>query len=132
MPEAVLLEAVRTPFARRGGTYRDVRPDRSLAHALQGLVRRAGIDPGKIRDVLTGAVTQVTPSPAWVACAPRWTGAGAADGGGPAAVPGGPRGAPDLDLPAPARRPGPPASGPGFGVRLDAAFVKRAVRVRAE
>jgi acetyl-CoA acetyltransferase family protein len=59
MPEAVLLEAVRTPFARRGGAYRDVRPDRLLAHILQGLVRRAGIEPGKIEDVLTGTVTQV-------------------------------------------------------------------------
>jgi acetyl-CoA acetyltransferase family protein len=58
VPEAVLLEAVRTPFARRGGAYRDVRPDRLLAHALQGLVRRVGIDPGRIEDVLTGAVTQ--------------------------------------------------------------------------
>jgi acetyl-CoA acyltransferase len=58
VPEAVLLEAVRTPFARCGGAYRDVRPDRLLAHALQGLVRRAGIDPGKVGDVLTGVVTQ--------------------------------------------------------------------------
>jgi acetyl-CoA acyltransferase len=58
MAEPVLLEAVRTPFARRGGAYRDVRPDRLLAHALQGLVRRAGIDPGKVEDVLTGTVTQ--------------------------------------------------------------------------
>src|SRR5262249_45549300 len=58
VPEAVILEAVRTPFARRGGAYRDVRPDRLLAHALQALVRRAGIDPGKIEDVLAGPVTQ--------------------------------------------------------------------------
>jgi len=58
VPEAVLLEGVRTPFARRGGAYRDVRPDRLLAHALQGLVRPAGIDPGRIEDVLTGTVTQ--------------------------------------------------------------------------
>src|SRR5437660_7116160 len=58
MSEAVILEAVRTPFARRGGAYRDTRPDRLLAHALEGLVRRAGIDPGKIEDVLAGAVTQ--------------------------------------------------------------------------
>ncbi|MCI0462550.1 MAG: thiolase family protein [Gemmataceae bacterium] len=58
MPEAVLLEAVRTPFARRGSAYRDVRPDRLLAHALRGLVTRVGIEPGKIDDVLTGTVTQ--------------------------------------------------------------------------
>src|SRR6266545_3409916 len=58
MPEAVLLEAVRTPFARRGGAYREVRPDRLLADTLQGLVRRVGIDPARIDDVLTGTVTQ--------------------------------------------------------------------------
>jgi len=58
MPEAVLVEAVRTPFARHRSAYRDTRPDRLLAHALQGLVQRAGIDAGKIEDVITGAVTQ--------------------------------------------------------------------------
>lgn len=59
MAEAVLLTAVRTPFARRGGAYRDTRPDRLLAHALDGLVRRAGIDPRRVEDVVTGTVTQV-------------------------------------------------------------------------
>src|SRR5207244_4217304 len=52
------LEAVRTPFARRGAAYRDIRPDRLLAHTLQGLVQRAGIAPGKVEDMLTGTVTQ--------------------------------------------------------------------------
>ncbi len=58
MAEAVLLNAVRTPFARRGGAYRDTRPDRLLAHALDGLVRRAGIEPRRVEDVITGVVTQ--------------------------------------------------------------------------
>jgi acetyl-CoA acetyltransferase family protein len=58
MPESVILEAVRTPFARRGGGFRDIRPDRLLAHALQGLVERARIDPAKIEDVINGTVTQ--------------------------------------------------------------------------
>ncbi len=58
MPEAVLLEAVRTPFARQRSAYRDIHPDRLLAHALEGLVQRAGIDPAKIEDVITGTVTQ--------------------------------------------------------------------------
>ena len=58
MSEPVILEAVRTPFGRRGGVYRDVRPDRLLAHALQSLVGRAGITPDKIEDVIAGAVTQ--------------------------------------------------------------------------
>jgi acetyl-CoA acetyltransferase family protein len=58
MPEAVILEAVRTPFARRGGAYRDVRPDKLLALTLQGLVRRAGLDPARVEDVVTGVATQ--------------------------------------------------------------------------
>src|SRR6516162_8993492 len=58
MPEAVILEAVRTPFGRRGGALRETRPDRLLAHALTGLVQRAKIDAVRIEDVVTGCVTQ--------------------------------------------------------------------------
>lgn len=58
MAEAVILEAVRTPFGRRGGAFRETRPDSLLAHALDGLVDRAGIEPEKIEDVVTGCVTQ--------------------------------------------------------------------------
>lgn len=57
--EAVIIEAVRTPFGRRGGAFREVRPDRLLAHALNGLVQRAGIAPEKIEDVVNGTVTQI-------------------------------------------------------------------------
>ncbi|WP_034386737.1 thiolase family protein [Deinococcus sp. YIM 77859] len=58
MSEAVILEAVRTPYARRGGAYREVRPDALLALALRGLMDRAGLDPARVEDVVTGAVTQ--------------------------------------------------------------------------
>ncbi|MGD9854087.1 MAG: acetyl-CoA C-acyltransferase [Planctomycetaceae bacterium] len=58
MAEAVILEAVRTPFARRNGAYREVPPDRLLAHVLRGLVDRAGCDPANLGDVITGCVTQ--------------------------------------------------------------------------
>lgn len=58
MSEAVILEAVRTPFGKRGGALRSTRPDALLAHALTGLVERAGIDAGKLEDVITGCVTQ--------------------------------------------------------------------------
>jgi acetyl-CoA acetyltransferase family protein len=58
MPEAVILEAVRTPFGRRGGALRDTRPDRLLALTLEGLVQRARIDSKKIEDVITGTVSQ--------------------------------------------------------------------------
>ncbi|MGH2538657.1 MAG: thiolase family protein [Candidatus Promineifilaceae bacterium] len=58
MAEAVILEAVRTPFGKRGGAYRQTRPDGLLAHALCGLTARAGLDPALIEDVVTGCVTQ--------------------------------------------------------------------------
>lgn len=59
MVDAVIVEAVRTPFARVRGAYRDVRPDSLLAHALSGLVGRAGVATDKIDDVITGCVSQV-------------------------------------------------------------------------
>ena len=46
MREAVILEAVRVPFGKRGGAYRQTRPDSLLAHTLCGLTDRAGLDPG--------------------------------------------------------------------------------------
>jgi acetyl-CoA acetyltransferase family protein len=58
MSEPVILEAVRTPFARRSGAFREVWPDRLLALTLQGLVCRAGLDPSRIDDVISGTVTQ--------------------------------------------------------------------------
>ena len=58
MAEPVILEAVRTPFGRRGGAFRETRPDKLLAHTLRGLVDRADIDPELIEDVICGAVTQ--------------------------------------------------------------------------
>jgi acetyl-CoA acyltransferase len=58
MGEPVILEAVRTPFGRRQGAFREIRPDALLGHVLAGLAKRAGIEPGKIEDVVTGCVTE--------------------------------------------------------------------------
>ena len=57
MSEAVILDAVRTPFGRRGGALREQRPDSLLAHTLNGLIDRVGIGPEKIEDVIDGTVT---------------------------------------------------------------------------
>jgi len=57
MGEAIIVEAVRTPFGRRGGALREHRPDALLAHVINGLVERAGIDARKIEDVIDGTVT---------------------------------------------------------------------------
>jgi acetyl-CoA acetyltransferase family protein len=58
MPEAVIVEAVRTAIGRRGGTLSPVRPDDLMALTLQEVVRRAGIDAGRVDDVIVGCVTQ--------------------------------------------------------------------------
>ncbi|MBX7166023.1 MAG: thiolase family protein [Pirellulales bacterium] len=58
MPQPVIVEAVRTPFGRRDGAYRETHPDALLAHTLKGLLERAKVDPAKIDDVVTGCVTQ--------------------------------------------------------------------------
>jgi acetyl-CoA acyltransferase len=57
MNEAVIIEAVRTPFGRRGGALRERRPDALLAHVIDGLLERSGIDAQKIEDVIDGTVT---------------------------------------------------------------------------
>jgi acetyl-CoA C-acetyltransferase/acetyl-CoA acyltransferase len=57
MIEPVIIEAVRTPFGRRGGALREMRPDALLAHTLRGLVERSGVDAQKIEDVIDGTVT---------------------------------------------------------------------------
>ena len=57
MSEAVILEAVRSPFGRRGGVLREQRPDSLLAHVIDSLVERAGIAPDKVEDVIDGTVT---------------------------------------------------------------------------
>jgi len=58
MAVPVILAALRTPFGKRGGAFRDTRPDSLLAHALQGVVTRAGADPARVEDVICGTVTQ--------------------------------------------------------------------------
>ena len=58
MAVPVILAAIRTPFGKRGGAFRDTRPDSLLAHALKGVVAHAGIDSSRIEDVVCGTVTQ--------------------------------------------------------------------------
>ncbi len=58
MGEPVIIEALRTPFGRRGGAFREVRPDALLAHTLRGLVERVGLDPAALGDIVNGTVTQ--------------------------------------------------------------------------
>jgi acetyl-CoA acyltransferase len=58
MREPGILEAVRTPFGKAGGAFREVRPDALLARTLDGLLERSGLDAEKVDDVINGTVTQ--------------------------------------------------------------------------
>jgi acetyl-CoA acetyltransferase family protein len=59
MQDAVIVEAVRTPIGKRGGSLKDWRPDDLAAFALRGLVDRAAIQPKIVEDVVMGCVTQI-------------------------------------------------------------------------
>ena len=59
MRDAVIVEAVRTPFGRRNGKLKDVHPVQLGSLVLKELVGRAGIEPGAVDDVIWGCVGQV-------------------------------------------------------------------------
>jgi 3-oxoadipyl-CoA thiolase len=58
MPEALIIEAVRTPMGRYRGALSRVRPDDLAAHVIREAVARSGADPGGIADVYFGAANQ--------------------------------------------------------------------------
>lgn len=58
MVEAVIVDAVRTPVGRRKGMLSNYRAEDLAAEPLKELVKRTGIDPGIIDDVIMGCVTQ--------------------------------------------------------------------------
>ncbi len=59
MPEAFIIDAVRSPIGRRNGALATVRADDLAAEALNGLVARIGLDPSEVEDVQMGCVTQI-------------------------------------------------------------------------
>ena len=61
MPEAYIVEAVRTPVGRKGGGLAAVHPADLGAHVLQALVARSGIDPALVEDVVFGCLDTVGP-----------------------------------------------------------------------
>ncbi|TAL20267.1 MAG: acetyl-CoA C-acetyltransferase [Frankiales bacterium] len=61
MPEAYLVEAVRSPVCRRGTALAEVHPADLGAHVLNALVDRSGIDPSAVDDVVFGCVDTIGP-----------------------------------------------------------------------
>ena len=58
MPEAVIIEAVRTPIGKRGGWLAGVHPVELLAMTQTEVIRRAGIESELVEQVVGGCVTQ--------------------------------------------------------------------------
>ena len=57
--DAFIVDAVRSPIGKRGGSLAGIRADELAAQVLNGLVDRLDVDPGEIEDVQMGCVTQV-------------------------------------------------------------------------
>ena len=58
MPEAVIIDAVRTPIGRYGGVLAGARPDDLAARVIEAAVARTGINPGSVDDVVMGCTNQ--------------------------------------------------------------------------
>ena len=56
--DVYLVDAVRMPIGRHGGALARVRPDDLAATAISALVRRTGIEPSSIDDVILGCANQ--------------------------------------------------------------------------
>ena len=82
MPEAFIIDAVRTPVTRRGGGLSAVHPADLGAHVITALLARAQADPGAVDDVVFGCVDTVGPQAGDIART-AWLAAGL-----PEAVPG--------------------------------------------
>jgi acetyl-CoA C-acetyltransferase len=61
MPEAYIVDAVRTPVGRRGGTLSKIHPADLGAHSLRALMERTGIDPSAVEDVVFGCLDTIGP-----------------------------------------------------------------------
>ncbi|HLF00244.1 MAG TPA: thiolase family protein [Gaiellaceae bacterium] len=59
MRDAYIVDAVRSPIGRRGGSLADVRADELAAQVLNGLVGRLDLEPAEVEDVQMGCVTQI-------------------------------------------------------------------------
>ena len=61
MPEAYIIDAVRTPVGRRGGGLATAHPADLGAHAIKATLERSGADPAAVEDVVFGCVDTIGP-----------------------------------------------------------------------
>jgi len=59
MNTAVIVDAIRTPLGKRNGRMKNWHPVDLAAEVMSSLVKRTGIDPAMIDDVVMGCVMQV-------------------------------------------------------------------------
>ena len=59
MPEALIVDAVRSPIGKRNGSLSKIRADELAGQVLNRLVERQHLDPAEIEDVQMGCVSQV-------------------------------------------------------------------------
>jgi acetyl-CoA acyltransferase len=59
MPNAVIVDVLRTPLGRRNGKLKDQHPVDLSAQVLRAIVERNGVDPALVEDVIMGCVMQV-------------------------------------------------------------------------
>jgi acetyl-CoA C-acetyltransferase len=64
MRDAVICEPIRTPVGGYGGTLKDVPAGELAATVVRQLVRRTGLEPGEIDDVIFGQVYPNSEAPA--------------------------------------------------------------------
>ncbi len=58
MPDALILDATRTPWGKFGGALRDYSAAELASHLIQTLVQRDQLDPAAVDDVILGQVLQ--------------------------------------------------------------------------
>jgi 3-oxoadipyl-CoA thiolase len=58
MPEAVIIDAVRTPIGALGGALASVRPDDLAALVLKAIIERTGLNPALVEEVYMGCANQ--------------------------------------------------------------------------
>ncbi len=59
MPDALIVDAVRSPIGKRDGALSTIRGDELAGQILNGLVERNDLDPAEVEDVQMGCVTQI-------------------------------------------------------------------------
>ncbi|GLR66058.1 acetyl-CoA acetyltransferase [Acidocella aquatica] len=59
MPEAYIIDAVRTPVGRKKGSLAAMHPADLAAHPIKALIARTGIDPAAVEDVVWGCTETI-------------------------------------------------------------------------